>query len=472
MAIALVGTPTSAAGASLTATSVVVTVPTGSVGDLLVFSVSVGGVSATVGAPDITPPVALTELYSRAGSQLNHAVCYRFVQAGDATSYTFTVNVGAPLAGVCARYSGVSSSTFVRFLNVTNGVASVNVNTSVTFAALDNVQDADVTLVAVAMGTDAFNTTQASVLSTPSGWTNVINRLGPTSGVTNSSHTTTALYSELAGTDTPSVTGSAGTWEAVSFAVIDSAAPGTVPSAGGISFVNSATTGQTTAGATIVASVPSGVVDGNLMIAAVGDAASIGGWTAPAGWTPLPLCNAWSNAGTTSQISDIDARLWYRFASSEPANYTFTSTLATNGKAAVIAAYAGVRNPYPIHILNVTKIQGSGSLLSTTSPAPYNLSNMNTVTAGCLVVNVYATGADTTGVETLTPPGATWTTRANVSSTIASDFNAAVAVVDKAGATDLPTATVSRSGGWVVYSLALAGAPVLWKPRLGPNYRR
>lgn len=472
MAIALVGTPTTIAGALPTSTSVALTVPTGSNGDLVIFHVAVSSNSSTTGAPAITSSTAgLTRLYSIAGTQLNTHVFYRFVQAGDVTSYTFTINVGAPLAATCARYSGVSATTPFRFINVSKKGAGNQTDTAVTFAALDNVTSTDLVLVAVAMGTAATSASQATALSTPASWTNVVNSLGPTSGTTY--HTAMALYSRVAATDTPAPTGSSGTYAAISVALIDDSTTGTPSSAGAITFVNAASTGQSANSSTIVVNVPSGVVDGHFLLAAAASPAGNQTWTAPAGWTPLMLANSWTNAGTTSLLADIDTRLWYRFASSEPASYTFTSSSgATLPNSATIVAYSGVRNPYPIYILNVTKTEGSGSTISTTSPTPYVLSTMNILLPNALVLSVYAVGADSTGLVTMTPPSGTWNQRVNVPSTLATNFNTVIAIVDKVAATDQPTATSSATGGWVVYTLALVGKQFIWEPPRGPNYRR
>lgn len=474
MAIALVGTPTTGVGASITATTLSITVPTGSVGDLLIFLVSASAVSSTAGAPTVTSATAgLTQLFVTTGTSFLHTkVLYRFVQSGDPTSYTFTVNVGAPYGAVCARYSGVSSTTPFRFLNVGKLPGSGTATTSQTFSALDNVQSTDLVIAAAAMGTSTSSTTQATALSTPTGWTNVVNRLGPTNAVTSSTHTAMALYSKLAGTDTPSVTGSTGGWAITSFALIDASDTNATPPLGsGVTFINAASTGGTAGATSIIVNVPSGVVDGNLLIAVLTSGNGLNAWAPPTGWTPIMLSNAWAQAGTSSNVGDCDARLFYRFASSEPANYTFTVTNSST-LAGTILAYSGARNPYPIYIDNVKQTEGSGVTATTTSPVPYNLGTMNTITADALVLNAYVAGGDASGIISVTPPTSPWNTRVNVASNRSGGFNVVIAVVDKVAATDQPTATASAASGWTVYSIALTGPLFTWRRPLGPNYRR
>lgn len=473
MAIALVGTPTTGVGASITATTASVTVPTGSTGDLLVFYVSASAVSSTAGAPAITSSTAgLTQLYSFTGNSFLAAkFLFRFVQAGDPTSYTFTINVGTPLAIICARYSGVSSTTPFRFLNVNKSPAASGAVSTLPFSALDNVQSTDLVLAAAAMGTSVFNTTQATALSTPASWTNVVNRVGSTNAITSSSHTALALYSRLGGTDTPSPTGSTGAYAIISIALIDAATTGIPQPGGAVSFVGAASTGGTAGATTIIVNVPSGTVDGHLMLAVAVSANGLNGWAPPSGWTPLMLSNAWTNAGTSSNIGDCDARMFYRFASSEPASYTFTVVNSTT-LAAAIVTYAGLRNPYPIYIDNAKATEGSGVTATTTSPVPFDLSLLNTVVANGLVLNVYVAGGDASGLVSLTAPSSPWNTRVNMASNRAGGFNVAIAVVDKVAATDEPTATANVASGWVVYSLALTAPLFIWDQPRGPNYRR
>src|SRR5690348_4860277 len=244
MAIALVGTPTTAVGSSVTATTVAITVPTGSVGDLLVFGVSAASNANTNATPpSITAAAALTKLGEMYGDWQSGTVYYRFVQSGDATSYTFTLSGAAPVGAVCARYSGVSALRFWSQVGDTGAVSDTT--TSVVFPEAGLVRSTDLVLNFACMGTNAKNTTQTTALSTPAGWTNVVNRLGATSSVTSSYHTSMALYSRASATDRPTVTGSTGQYFDLNIVLIDSSNPGPDAPGGTISFVNSSTAAVT-----------------------------------------------------------------------------------------------------------------------------------------------------------------------------------------------------------------------------------
>lgn len=456
MAIALVGTPTTAVGASSTAATLSITVPTGSTGDLLIFNVATATV-ATASAPVITSATAgLTSLFKTSSAFVGTSLLFRFVQAADPTSYTFTVNAGAPYEAVCVRYSGVSTTTPFRFVNSsTTNIQTTSTAAAITLPAVDNVVSTDVTLCAVSMGTSVNNSTQATALSTPTSWTNVVNRLGPTG---TAYHSATALYSRAAGVDTPSVTGSTGQYAAVSFVLIDASNTTTPGPGSAISFVNAATASPSANSATTVCNVPTGVVNGNVMLAVVTNPGG-SSLSAPAGWTPLMETNAWVNQGIAGTYTDGVTRVWYRVASSEPANYTFTSTLSNHGAPVIIVAYSGTRTTSPVLLSNSVYSNGPGVTASTTSPAPYLLNQLTAIASDMRVVNLYAAGGDSSGLITMTNPGGTWTGRATAASTVAAAFNSAVGVADKMGATDVPTATSSVAAGWSVFSVALIGEP-------------
>jgi hypothetical protein len=90
-----------------------------------------------------------------------------------------------------------------------------------------------------------------------------------------------------------------------------------------ISFVNLTTAVQNTNSTTITINVPSSVVDGDVMIMQV-LGVNPGTYTTPTGWT------LWF--GTTNNRA-----IFYRYASSEPASYTVTSSSSTTHNAYIIA---------------------------------------------------------------------------------------------------------------------------------------
>ncbi len=475
MAIALVGTPTAQAGSSVTAATLTITVPTGSTGDLLLIGVSSASqATASSTAPLITASSANTvKIGFIPGILVSMALFYRVVQAGDPTSYTFTVNAGSPYGAVCARYSGVDTTTLFRQWNIVGELKGGGVTaTSTTFPIADNVQSSDLAVAFAAMGTSTKTTSQTTALSTPASWTNVIASFGATSGITSSYHTAMALYSRTAGSDAPSVTGATGQYAAIRVVLVPADTPVRDAPGGTISFVN-ASTATTVAAATssLAVNAPSGIADGDLLLLAAGSSAGFSAFAPPAGWLSLGVGAGRYSMGTTSFVSDLVEQVWYKFASSEPASYTvsYTDSAGIQEVVLVVVAYRGVRNPYPIELAAVTN---STAAAATTSVASYALPQVN---ADNLVVNFYGAGGDTTGTFTMTGPSSPWNQRAQIISAVASDFNAAITVVDKLAAGDQPTSTVSKASTFVTVSVSLVGIPGIsnvFARRFGPNYRR
>lgn len=89
-----------------------------------------------------------------------------------------------------------------------------------------------------------------------------------------------------------------------------------------LSIVNTTTAVQNTASTTITINVPSGVVDGDILVLMVmSNGAS---WTTPSGWT------VWLASGNNRAI-------YYRTASSEPASYTITQSVSETASACMVA---------------------------------------------------------------------------------------------------------------------------------------
>lgn len=89
-----------------------------------------------------------------------------------------------------------------------------------------------------------------------------------------------------------------------------------------LSIVNTTTAVQNTASTTITINVPSGVVNGDILVLMV--MSNNGTWTTPSGWT-VWLANANNRA------------IYYRTASSEPASYTITQSGNTTSSACMVA---------------------------------------------------------------------------------------------------------------------------------------
>lgn len=117
-----------------------------------------------------------------------------------------------------------------------------------------------------------------------------------------------------------------------------------------ISFVaESLTSGQNTGAVSAVVSVPTGTADDDVMIAygfAINGSASVPTITVPSGWTTIDEDDDVSEGGATK----FKVGMYYRVASSEPSNYTWTYPLDTGTQRIVfqIATFRGVDTTTPL----------------------------------------------------------------------------------------------------------------------------
>lgn len=449
MAIALVG---SANNKGTGVTSLAITVPTtgGAVGDVLVFFL----VCVTNQAWSV--PAGLSVGYSsRNGAATSTSMYYRVVQAGDPTSYTFTHTTACASAGVCGRYSGVDQTNPIRYWanSLSNNVTA---GTSATFPTLFNVGSSDMCVALVGGSSSANNV--STTYTAPAGWTQ---RQSITANTLSVPSTAAMLCDKTAGTDTPSVTGFSGFHVVNTVCLADTTATPTLNIIRTSPVFQSASTAAVTVATTsLTINAPTGVTNGDLLIACAASSTA-NSFTLTGSWTQLEI----ESPPLNGSVTDSAATIWYRIASSEPSSYTIGIGGASKF-CGVILRYSMVDN-----VTIVREISSAyAAVASTTSPARPAFPYTQTTD---LVVVFYATGVDASGSSvTVTPPGGTWNTRASVNTAVASTFNCAIAAVDKFGATDFPTSTASATGGWVVLAVALAGLPLIWPHRMGPNYRR
>lgn len=114
----------------------------------------------------------------------------------------------------------------------------------------------------------------------------------------------------------------------------------------------------TSAAASVTINKPTGVLDGDLMIALIGGNPSSG----PAGWTSL------ANASVASPMGPVN--LYWKIASSEGASYTFSFSSTWWSKAATIIAYRNVDQVRPVgdvtmQALGAVDTFPSGSIMCT-----------------------------------------------------------------------------------------------------------
>lgn len=140
--------------------------------------------------------------------------------------------------------------------------------------------------------------------------------------------------------------------------------------------VRASSTGTGTS-STLTVNVPSGTVNGDVMVAAIGvQAATLSNATisTPSGWT---------QRGTTQQINGIQSlAVFTRVASSEPASYTWTFTGGSTGSSGIIASCEQVSNSSPLDG-SAAFVIDSGATTSHVGPS-YTPGLSNTgVFAGC-----------------------------------------------------------------------------------------
>ena len=104
---------------------------------------------------------------------------------------------------------------------------------------------------------------------------------------------------------------------------------------------------------------PTGTVNGDVMIAAIGIRPNTASITAPSGWTLIKRTD--QSGGTASS----QALYWKAAGSSEPSNYTWTFSSST-GSAGGIATFYNVNTANPV---NVSGGQATGSALAHSTPS-------------------------------------------------------------------------------------------------------
>jgi len=186
--------------------------------------------------------------------------------------------------------------------------------------------------------------------------------------------------------------------------------------------------GAQSAGATTtVITKPTGVVDGDFMLA---------GLTCPDDQTITPP-SGWTQLATYDFQTDYRLRLWYRRASSEGATYTWTTNAGvyTDGLIWRITGVLASGDPLDVAVGTAT---GDGTALSSPS--------ITTVTNGAAVIQIGATSNDYT-----TLASTTLTERWDDGMTIF----ATGSIQASAGASGAKTGTLGTERAWGIIMLAL-----------------
>jgi hypothetical protein len=201
-----------------------------------------------------------------------------------------------------------------------------------------------------------------------------------------------------------------------------------------ITHVNSQQTADAT-GTTVVITKPTGLADGDVMVAHIVAGMTGSTHTPPAGWTEM---------GGATTISSMVVTTWVKVvtnAAGEAANYTWTTN--SGSKTGRISAYRGVSNTHPLNAW-----ASASNATGTTATAP----SVTTTRPNCLVIAAHASeenGAigDPAGMAVRTSDET-----GDLSSQLA-DITVAAA-----GATATYAASVP-SGAWIAVTIALNAAP-------------
>lgn len=196
--------------------------------------------------------------------------------------------------------------------------------------------------------------------------------------------------------------------------------------------------------------VPSGTVDGDMLVMALvvekgAENPTVSGWTVVA-------------SATTNPTFDNLTRVWYRRASSEPANYTITIGSAGANSASVgMCRYTGViSSGSPLRTSNTTSYATSGTPKNSEALTGVLSTDMGIHTAGMLHDNWNSASYTVAG------PGGSWNQRvSNVVTT--ADSVPGMLMIDQLGSGAVAACAASGTGSadtcWAFVGLALIQEP-------------
>lgn len=210
-----------------------------------------------------------------------------------------------------------------------------------------------------------------------------------------------------------------------------------------IAFRQKAIAGSSSGVTSVVLAVPTGTVDGDVMVAVVELSLSAQTVSTPSGWTALDSANTGPTVATFRKV-----------AASEPANYTFS----WSGSAVVsgsIASYSGCNTSAPVN--------AHGALNRTVGSTTVTANSVTTSVDGCMVL--FVGGINTNSAWT----GPTSYTQRAVPQNGASAAVIAEFAQTSAGAVGSIAATASVSGN--SYGGLIALAPPASASTASPGFR-
>ena len=340
-------------------TSIVVSVPAGTVqDDLLIGHVTVDQTAT------ISTPTGWTALFLDQTGGISVGVFYRVANDSEPADYSFSWSVSNDAVASISRYSSTDPTAPIRIWAKTNGGSS-----SPTAPTLATAND---TLVL-----RLFGSSGSKVVSVPP-WHE--SRYVLATDDTGNDITQAAADQYVASVgDVGTGVFSIGTSEAWTAATLALQPLSPITHVGYITLDSAVDSGGTTS---IAVSVPSGVEVDDLLLAHIATTGNNPGFTTPTGWTLLTTNTAGQGTGHA---------VYYRVADgTEPASYTFTWS-SDEDAIGVIIRYQGIDTTSPIDV----SATSHGS--STTPVAP----TVTTTGADAVVIRLVSTNDD----EVVTAPG-------------------------------------------------------------------
>ena len=415
-------------GASATnpgGSSLTINVPSGTVnGDVMIAVV--GWYTAT----SITPPSGWTLIATQPdGEGVGYNSSYYRVAASEPANYTWNWSGTSYPAGIIYTFSGVNTSTPIDVSQVESGTSTSPTASSVTTTVSND----------YLITTFEFN--GGGTFTVPSGMAgggSITYSYGDNFGVNLDYKALGSAGST--GAQTGSLTSSA-EWGSQTIALKPASSsptptptPTATPSGGRISPVGGASA-TNPGGSSLTINVPSGTVNGDVMIAVVGwyTATSI---TPPSGWTLIATQPDGEGIGYNGS--------YYRVATNEPANYTWNWS-GTSYPAGIIYTFSGVNTSTPI---DVSQVESGTSTLPTAPSVTTRVSN------DYLITTFEFNGGGTFTVPSGMAGGGSITYSYGDNFGVNLDYKA----LGSAGSTGAQTGSLTSSAEWGSQTIALKPA--------------
>lgn len=211
-----------------------------------------------------------------------------------------------------------------------------------------------------------------------------------------------------------------------------------------LAFRSAATAADGAAPVSLTVSKPTGVVNGDVLVAFVVISADKSIAAAPAGWTLL------DSRSTGTATGDCLHAVYYKTASSEGSTYVWDFSGGADAAAAILA-YSGVSTSASINV--------SGSRLMSSSSTTHTTPSVTTSSDDTVTISAYGTNPVFNGDLTFTTPSGL-TSRAEADPGAGTTNRAVLKVFDKttssAGATGDKSSTINNSAKGVGFTVSLS----------------